>query len=412
MMALCVSGDMTGLPCTGVNSHYIRMDPRAAPDISAAQFPIMERVIYANHAAISPWPRASVAAVRAFAEESATASALSYPDWLRRESALRALLAKLLNAGSADDIALLKNTTEGVNIAARGIRWRSGDNIVTPDGEFPSNRLAWEALASRGVEVRSVDIRSAENPERSLLEAMDRRTRVLTVSSVAWNDGFRLDLETLGRACCSCDTLFFVDAIQEFGALRMDVRAAHVDCLSAGSHKWQMGPEGMAVFYCSPRGRECLDLSHFGWHMLERPYRHDLAGQRPAAGARRFEAGSPNLLGQAALHASLGLLEAVGLDSVEGRVLDNARRLRAAIGDIPGLALAGDAGPERISGIVSFSASSLPPPLLLQRLKRAGVVAAWRGDAIRLSPHFYQHGAQIEALLDALEHASRSDVKD
>jgi selenocysteine lyase/cysteine desulfurase len=388
------------LPGAVIKPHYIGMD---APDPSVDQFPNLERGIHADHAAISPWPRATLEAVRQFAQESTHQGVRAYPGWLARERRLRECVARMLNAASAADIALLQNTTEGVCIVANGIDWQEGDNVVTAAGEFPTNRLAWEALQQRGVQLRPVDIRAADDAESALIGSMDRRTRVLAVSSVQWQDGFRLQLDRLGRACRAAGALFFVDAIQEFGALQIDVRGSAIDCLAAGAHKWQMGPEGIALFYCRPEVRTRLDLARHGWHMLEKPYRFDLADRAPAATARRFEPGSPNMLGQAALSASLGVLNDAGMAEVERLVLANSRELAAGIDAIPGLGVVSITAPERLSGIVSFRHRKLDPPRLLERLGALGVTAAWRADAVRLSPHYYQHGAPLGRLLEAIE---------
>jgi selenocysteine lyase/cysteine desulfurase len=379
------------------------MDQQSPPDISAVQFPSMGRGIYADHAAISPWPRVTMRAVRQFAEENCLEGARAYTTWLARETRLRERVAGLLNAPSRDDIAFTQNTTEGVCIVAGGIDWQAGDNLVTPKDEFPTNQLAWEALRDRGVEIRRVDIRNTDDAENALLGRMDHRTRVLTVSSVQWQDGFRLQLDKLGQACRNSNALLFVDAIQEFGALQIDVQRYGVDCLASGAHKWLMGPEGIGIFYCSPATRARLRLARHGWHMLEKPHRYDLDDRQPSASAGRFEPGSPNMLGQAALEASLGLLNAVGLAEVERRILFNSRQLMAGLGAIPGLRVTSAPEPERISGIVSFAHREFAPRDLLGRLRQAGVTAAWRGKSIRLSPHFYQYNQQIDALLEAVE---------
>lgn len=398
---------MLDLPLRRPSTHYIRMDPHPSHAELHRRFPILADVIYANHASISPWPRETALAVQRFADRNHRLGPLAYPEWLQTDQRLRELCANMLNAASPDDIALLKNTSEGINLIANGIGWHPGDNIVSTANEFISNRLAWEALASRGVELRRVDVRGEERPEQALLAATDERTRLLAVSSVQWSDGFRLLLEPLGEACRARGIVFFVDAIQHFGALRLDLRAACVDAMSAGSHKWQLGPEGMAVFYCRPELRERLSLSQWGWHMLEQPFRFELPGREPVGGARRFEAGSPNRMGQVALHASLALLNEHGLERVEHEVLANSGRLMSGLNEIPGLTVTSDTAPERRSGIVSFSCRRLSPDVFVARLREAGVLAIRRGAAIRLSPHYYQPSSQIDALLQAVERIAR-----
>jgi selenocysteine lyase/cysteine desulfurase len=387
---------------TGYPTHYIRMDDAAFREWAKAQFPSLGTMLYLNHAAISPWPRAASEAACAFAAEIAEQGPLQGAQWLRRESELRQVLARLLNADSGDDIALLKNTTEGICTVANGIDWQAGDNLVTPDDEFPTNQLAWDALTDRGVQVRKVAARHSEDPEGDLLAAMDHRTRVLTISAVSWADGFRYDLHRLGEGCRASPALFFVDAIQQFGALTTDLQACGIDALAAGSHKWQLGPEGMAVFYCSPQWREQLRLSQRGWRMLDHPYRFDPPGREPSATARRFEAGSPNSLGQAVLLASLQLLEQLGPERAEQRILDNTSLIIEALQAIPGVVIRSDTAPARRSGIVSFSPPGGDVGGLRRTLVRAGIYGAVRGDMLRLSPHYYQGEAHLRALFDAL----------
>lgn len=378
-------------------------DPDSAkrPSLEAT-FPILGELLYANHAAMSPWPLDTQHAVEAFARENATRGPAEYRRWLRLESGLRQRIARLLNAPSAADISLIRNTTDGICIVAGGLDWRAGDNLVTPEHEFLTNQMAWDALQAEGVEIRRVDIRAAANPEEALLERVDGRTRVLTVSAVQWNDGFRLDLAALGDACRSAGALFFVDAIQQFGALPVDVQACQIDCLSAGSHKWQMGPEGIGVFFCRDEIRPRLALPQLGWHMLDDPYRFERPDRAPSASGRRFEAGSPNTMGQVALDASLEVLERFGQEWVAARVLDNCRTLIEALDDLPGVAVTSSVAPERLSGIVSFTTHDLEPGLVYRRLAESGVLCALRGENIRLSPHFYQHGAPLAAMLDAV----------
>lgn len=375
------------------------------PQAIAQQFPILRQGLYFNHAAVGPWPRCTAEAVQAFAEENLRFGSANYREWFGREKELRRQLARLTGASSDDDIALLKNTTEGICTVAFGLDWRSGQNIVLPAGEFPSNRLPWLAQAAHGVEIREVDIRGAEHAETALIDAMDRNTRLLAVSAVQWNDGFRLNLEELGEICSRRNILFFVDAIQQLGALPLDVEACRADFLAADGHKWLLAPEGIAAFYCRESARPQLALQQEGWHMFDHPWLFDRSDWTPSASARRFEAGSPNSVGQAALLASVGLLLDHGMDRVGGRVLENSEFLFRGLSAIPGVAVTSRPEPVRRSGIVSFRHDGIPPGDLHRALTSAGVSCVVRGDSIRLSPHFYQGEEQLGEFLRILEQA-------
>jgi selenocysteine lyase/cysteine desulfurase len=370
------------------------------------QFPILDQGLYLNHAAIAPWPRCTADEVQTFARENTLRGPDGYRDWIVREKELRRMLARLTGAKSEGDIALLKNTTEGISLVAWGLDWQAGDNIVLPLGEFPSNRLPWLAQSDHGVEIHEVDIRTAENAENALLEAMDSRTRLLSVSAVQWHDGFRLDLEKLGKACRSRGVLFFVDAIQQLGALSVDVEACHIDFLAADAHKWLLGPEGIAVFYCRESARPRLRLVQQGWHMVDNPWDFQRGEWQPSTSAKRFEAGSPNSVGQAALHASLNLLLKTGMEQVSGQILQNTEFLIKALSLVPGVQIASRTEPERRSGIVSFTHENIPSKTLNTRLAESGVTCAVRGNSIRLSPHFYQDETDLAEFIQILERAS------
>ena len=366
---------------------------------------MLESELYLNHAAIGPWPRCTTQAVQSFAEENMRQGPADYRKWLARENELRQDLAQLTGASSSDDIALLKNTTEGICTVAFGLDWQPGDNLVLPRGEFPSNRLPWLAQAARGVEIREVDIRTADNAEAALLEAMDQNTRLLTVSAVQWNDGFRLDLHTLGESCRQKNVLFFVDAIQQLGALPMDVEECRIDFLAADAHKWLLAPEGIAVFYCSESARSRLQLLQQGWHMFEHPWKFEREDWTPARSARRFEAGSPNSVGQAAFAASLKLLLDYEMANVGRRVLNNTDYLIRNLEELPGVSISSVIAPEHRSGIVSFTHQTLSLQRLQRALALAGVSCAVRGESVRLSPHFYQGEDQLSEFVEILRSA-------
>jgi cysteine desulfurase/selenocysteine lyase len=371
------------------------------------EFPVVRHGLYANHAAIAPWPRVASQAVADFALENCNLGPERYSHWLLREKQLRQRLAGLINAVSADDIALLKNTTEGICTVANGIDWRPGDNLVLPTDEFPSNRLPWLALQRLGVEIREVDIRSTDEPEKALLGNMDEHTRLLSVSGVQWTDGLRLQLKTLGKACSQQGVLFFVDAIQQLGALQIDVQECRIDFLAADGHKWMLAPEGIAVFYCREGVREQLHTNQQGWHMVEDPYQFNRNSWTPSKTAMRFEAGSPNTLGQTGLHASIGLLQDIGMQQVEANVLANSFALSNGIVDIPGLELSRPFDPQRVSGIVSFRSVNQDTAQLQQILRSRGLICTVRANAIRLSPHFYQAGEPVLEMLNVIEDATR-----
>lgn len=375
---------------------------KMASDDTHPEFPQDPGVIYLNHAAVSPWPRRSCEAVKAYADENLRFGARDYPLWERRERQLRQKLQKLINAPSEDDIALVKNTSEAISLIASGLEWKAGDNIVSTNLEFPSNRIPWEALQSSGVEFREADVlRSMEmSPEEAIMQAVDERTRLVTVSSIQFSNGLALDLERLGEFCSARGVLFAIDAIQSIGARQFDVQAYRADFVMADGHKWMLGPEGLGVFFSTPKAREGLRLHQFGWHMVEKPGDYDSRTWAPAQSARRFECGSPNNLGIVALSASLDLLLEVGMPTIEKRLMQRSEYLRMRIANRTSLDLLTPAGRHGQSGITTFSCRNRDNHEVLQGLKANGVVCSVRGGGLRFSPHFYTPFEQIDCAFD------------
>ncbi len=340
-----------------------------------------------------------------FARENTQAGPRNYRDWIAREKNLRLRVATFIGAHSGEDIALLKNTTEGICTVAFGYPWQAGDNVVIPEGEFPSNRLPWLAQEKHGIEIREVDLRGPDEPEDALIASIDEGTRILAVSSVQYSDGLRLNLGKLGAACRETETFFFVDAIQHLGALSMNAEECHIDCLAADAHKWMLGPEGIAIFYCREPLRSKLELNQVGWHMYDNPWIFERPDWSPSSSAKRFEAGTPNTIGQVALSACLDLFQELGTRKIENAVLRNSEMLLRGLSDLPGVELRSSGERKRLSGIVSFEIRNRNLREVYGRMTRAGVDCALRGGSLRLSPHFYQDEQVMEKLLEIVEGA-------
>jgi selenocysteine lyase/cysteine desulfurase len=367
------------------------------------EFPLAEELIYLNHAAVAPWPKRTAEAVKAFARENLHRGAQHYPQWLRVEHELREALAWLINAPSAQDIALLKNTSEALSLVAYGLDWVAGDNMVSIAQEFPSNRIVWESLADKGVELRLLDLAQTADPEQALFDLCDEKTRLVSVSSVQYASGMRADIEKIGAFCRKNRILFCVDAIQGLGALPFDVQACQADFVMADGHKWMLGPEGLALFYCRAEVRERLTLQQFGWHMVDQPGNYDRTAWVPSPTATRFECGSPNMLGIYALNASLSLLREVGMETIQARIMANTGLLMDRLPRIEGCTLLSPSDEFRRSGIVTFNIEGIDPGALHTHLMAKGVICAQRGGGIRFSPHFYIEPGQIEAAVGIVE---------
>jgi cysteine desulfurase / selenocysteine lyase len=353
---------------------------------------------YFDHAAVAPLSAPARAALAAWADDLAINGAANWPTWAAQLEHVRRRGAELLHADPTE-IALVSNTTAGINLVAEGLPWRAGDNVVAPADEFPSNLYPWMNLASRGVELRRVQ--TDGNPLAELCAACDARTRLVTVSWVGYASGWRHDVDALAEAVHERGALLFLDAIQGLGLFPLDVRQTPVDFLAADGHKWLLGPEGAGLFFTR---REHLDLLRpigLGWNSVVQAHEfsHVELNLKPAAS--RYEGGSYNMPGLLALGASLELLAPYSLAQRAERVLELTALVCERLAKL-GASIVGCREPEHASGIVSFELPGRPSPELRRRCRERHVIVSCREGRVRVSPHVYNTEDDVERLIEAL----------
>jgi len=367
-----------------------------------AEFPQDPDLCYLNHAAVAPWPKRTAEAVQKFAFENMTTGAEGYLSWLEQDQSIRERMAWLINAPSSDDIALIKNTSEGLSFVASGIQWSHGDEIIGIADDFPSNRMVWESLSEQGVRFNTVVTNSFDDPEGALIGAITNKTRLMAISSVHFATGVKLDLVRISQACRNANVLLCVDAIQSLGAQSFDLSTVSADFVIADGHKWMLGPEGIGLFYVNPQIRNDLSIHEFGWAMRENRADYSDAPWQLARSARRFECGSPNMLGIFALDQSLSLIQDVGFDQIEKRLSENMELLRRGLLAIPGCQIRTPESAQ--AGILAFSFQGVDSESLYQKLMKTRVICASRGGFVRLSPHFYTSKNVINTAIDIIRH--------
>ncbi len=366
------------------------------------EFALDAELIHVNHAAMAPWPTRAVHAINHFAAENAMQAGRNYPQWLEVENRLRRNLARMINAPHAEDIALVPNTSSALSLVAYGLPWSAGDNVVISDEEFPSNKVVWESLNKYGVQVRYANLWHSATPEQAIFDLVDQHTRVVAVSSLQYKTGIRLNLGQLGAYCRPREVLLCIDGIQTIGAMGCDVQADHIDFIMADGHKWLLGPEGLALFYCRPELRARLDLKQYGWHMLEDYLNFDQTTWRPAVHAQRFEPGSPNMLAIHALDASVSLLLEAGLDQVSQAILGKNHYLMEALRANGNYDIISPVSEQRRAGILVVNHKTKDNTVLYRYLSENKVYCALRGGNIRFSPHFYTPNNKLDALIELM----------
>ena len=362
----------------------------------ADQFPVRERLIYLNHAAVSPLCRPAAEAMQWLAADAMEFGSLHYGQWLETYEGLRRAAARLMGAGR-DEIALVKNTSEGIATIAVGIDWRPGDKIVAFHEEFPANYYPWKRLEETGV---AVEWLSCLDPLDRIDEAC-RGARLLAISFVQYLSGHRVDLEAIGEICRRRGAIFFVDAIQGLGAFPVDVRRAHIDALAADGHKWLLGPEGCGILFVSAELQDSIRPVEFGWTNVAgyADYASRDMTLRPDAG--RYECGTLNTIGCYGLRASIELLLQAG-SGVVAPAVQHLGDLVAEGVQSKGYELLGRRSPANCAGIVSFRKAGVEAGAVVQTLKAAGITAAPRQGWVRVSPHFYISPDEIGRMIEAL----------
>ena len=365
------------------------------------EFPVTETYIYMNHAGVAPLSRRVQDAMTGFIEDATVNGAVNSDQWAEAAEVCRAAAAQLINADTTE-IAFMKNTTQGILIAANGIDWREGDNVVTTAVEFPANIYPWWSLKERyGVQTRMVPERDGCIHIEDIASAIDARTRALTISHVEFASGFRNDIQALGDLCREHNIWFIVDAIQSLGVIEVDVKSCNVDILAADGHKWLLAPEGAAIFYCVDEKRERLINTNIGWSSVVNPrdfLDYDLT-QKPDA--TRFEEGSYNSVGLYGLKAALDLLLDIGIPTIEGRVLELTKHLIEGV-EAKGYRVITPKKDLDRAGIVIFESERHTPSEIYEKLHAENIITAERGSGVRVSPHFYNTTSEVERLLEVL----------
>lgn len=361
------------------------------------EFPVAGRLVYLNHAAVAPLSRRAARAMQELAQDVLDYGSLHYAGMEAAYEGLRVAAARLIHA-HRDEIAIVKNTSEGIATIAMGIDWRPGDAVVAFREEFPANYFPWKRLEARGIEVRWLSI---TDPLDRIADAA-RGARLLAISHVNYLSGYRVDLEAIGAICRANRAIYFVDAIQGLGAFPIDVEAAHIDALAADGHKWLLGPEGCGILYIRRELQDRVEPVEFGWTNIAgfNDYACRDMTLRPDAG--RYECGTLNTIGIYGLRAAFELLLEVGVARISPAVLALTDRIARGVTE-RGFELVAPRTQETASGIVTFRKAGVDADALNQRLSEAGVLGAPRQGGVRWSPHFYVTEAEIDRALELLD---------
>ncbi len=360
------------------------------------QFPVAQELVYLNHAAVAPLCLPAAEAIRGLIEDVLRFGSVHYSRWVDTYEGLRAAAARLIGA-HRDEIALVKNTSEGIATVALGLDWRPGDRVVGFKEEFPANFFPWKNLELSGVQVEWL---SADDPLDRIDEAC-RGARLLAVSFVQFLSGRRADLEAIGEICDRQGCLFMVDAIQGLGAFPLDVRKARIHALAADGHKWLLGPEGCGILYIQGDWQDEVEPVELGWTNFANYSDYARRDMTLRSDAGRYECGTLNTAGCYGLRAAIEFLLSVGIEQIAPQVQALGDRIAAGAAG-KGYEVLGERTEATGAGIVSFRKEGLDSRAVVNQLRERGFIAAPRQGWIRTSPHFYVGPEDIDGLIEAL----------
>ncbi len=315
----------------------------------------------------------------------------------------RACAAELLRA-QVSEIALMHNTTEGLNVVAQGFPWRPGDNLLIPDNEFPANVYPWYQLQSLGVEIRRIPARRGVIAPDDLIPLIDKNTQMLSMSHVDYCSGYRADIAAISELCHSCGIKLVVDAAQSLGILDIDVGLLGIDALAASGWKWLLGPTGTGLLYVSQEMLEFVSPTFVGAGTMTHgeSYPAITPGSiKPTAD--RFEISTLDIAALCGLSRSLELTSELGTGRIEGRVCAMTRELTSELRRRQVELFLDPSQDDRLAGIVSCRLPGRNTTELLEALHQRGFHCGSHQDYLRLAPHFFNTSEEIEILLETID---------
>lgn len=363
-----------------------------------SQFPITKNRVFLNHAAQSPLPKTVADAMHKYIEESS-----SFATYAKEYEDLgKPFFAKLINAETGE-IAVVENTSVGMNIAANVLHPKPGSKIVTTDLEYPS--VVYPFLRkSLGVEVEYVKNVKGKVLLEDVERVVDDKTAAVAISHVEYANGFRHDMRAISEIAHEHGAYVIVDAIQSTGAVSVDVKRDNIDFLTASCYKWLLSPPGAGYLYVREELIQKFEPPFTGWASVKQEIFNttdfwDIWKLELSETATRFEVGSPSYISLVGAREALKLLLSVGISNIERRILGLTDHLIDSIKDM-NLDLQTPEEKACRSGIVNFRVEN--PRQVAEELGRKGIIVSARSNGIRVSPHFYNTEEEIDALTDEI----------
>ena len=365
-------------------------------------FPATSKYTYLNSAAVAPLPTTAIDAVVSQLRDVSENGSENYVEWIATKNRARELVAQMLKV-RAEQIAFMRNTSDGFASVANGLKWQRGDNIVTFEKEFPANFYAWRKVRDDfGVELRLCPERNGRIDLDEFIDLIDTNTKLVSISAVQYGSGFCADLERIGHAARKVDALFAVDIIQALGAMPFDLPAQLVDVASGASHKWLCAPEGCGILYLSDKARERIAPTLVGWISVNDAWDFEDLEQEFKPNALAWETGTGCSSLFYGLEQSAKLLFETGAEKIQNYLEELTDYLCELLPTEDYEIVSSRAKGEKSQIVCIKHRHGATPTEIFKHLQKENIVVSPRNDRIRIASHFFNNRADIEILVNHL----------
>ncbi len=365
-------------------------------------FPALEKYNYLNSASVSPLPITAIEAVTSQLWDVASHGSKHYTAWVETKNRCRGIIAGMLNV-QAEQIAFMRNTSDGFATIANGLDWKSTDNIVSFEREFPANFYAWRRVRDKfGVKLIMCPERDGRIDMDEFIGLIDENTRLVAISAVQFASGFRADLEKIGEAARKVDALFAVDIIQGFGTMPFDLPASKVDIASSASHKWLCSPEGCGILYLSERARARVEPTLVGWISVPEPWDFTNLEQEYQPNALAWETGTGTSSLFYGLEQSLILLNEAGIENIQNHLENVTDFLCETLPGDKYKIISSRKKDEKSQIVCVEPLNGVTSDEVFKHLESKNIIVSSRNNKLRIAPHFYNVREDIENFIENL----------
>ncbi len=381
-------------------------------DFLRENFPVTEKAIYLNHAAIGPSPNPVSNEVQKWMVHHKSYGDMYFSPLNQMYEAIdkdRKKIGFLINAKySEEEIAFTYNTSYGLAAIAEAIDWKEGDSIILNTLEYTSNSYTYQALAKKNkLKLKVIDHIDGQLSLEQYKEVLDQSSRLVAISHVQFSNGFRTDLKELSSLVHDAGAEIIVDGIQSLGAVPLNVQETDIDYLAAGGYKWLLGPLGTGFLYVKKELTESLNPSFIGSMSDAVPMNLSHHNYQPGPAVKRFQAS----LGPASylIATAAEFLTNVGIEKIFKHIIFLNDLIIKFVNDRPSFELNSpvDSLSTR-SGIINFSCPNAEVIVTKLRKLEKPIAVSYREGGIRISPHCYNIKSEIQKCLETIDELSKN----